>query len=241
MVPGAEIVVVPDAPGPLREVPGDRAPDEVDEILDDLLGPADDGGPGVADAVLATVGGAAIVLGLLLPSPLAVGLGVAAVLLGSILPARTLWRRVQRQRLVARQEEVLGAGTPLRVTPGPVADLVGAHRRLFALVAERPDAVGAEERAAAHAAVSDVATVLGGSAPSSAAERELVTERAHALADLVSVLEAASRPTSADGGPDADGREARLAARREVDRAAGGSSADDLRRLADRRRPGSHG
>jgi hypothetical protein len=236
---GDDIVVVPTAPGPLRRVPGARTPDEVDALLDDLFGPADDGGPGVADAVLATGGGATVVAGVVLSAPVVLGLGIGAVVLGSILPARSLWRRAQQRRLATRRAEVLGSGTPLRVSAGAVTDLVGAHDALFALVAATPDAVGAEERAAAHAAVADVAAVLGGGAPVGADEAAFVTERAAALTALVAGIEAASSApsSSSPSSDDAEARAARLAARQEVDRIEGSSSADRLRHLAEQHHP----
>ncbi len=227
---GDDVVVVPSAPGPLRRLPGGRTPDEVDELLDDLLGPTDDGGPGVADAVLATGGGAGVVAGLVLSAPVVLGIGVGAVVLGSVLPARSLWRQAQQRRLSARRTDVVGSGTPLRVSPGPVADLVAAHDALFALVASRPESVGGEERAAAHAAVADVAAVLGGGAPVGPDDTAFVSERAAALAALVAGI-SASGP-SRSPFDDAELRRARLAAREEVDRIEGSSSADRLRRLA---------
>jgi hypothetical protein len=234
---GDDVVVVPAGPGPLRRLPGARTPDEVDELLDDLLGPADDGGPGVADAVLATGGGAAVVTGLVLSAPVVLGLGVGAVVLGSILPARALWRRTQQQRLAARRDEALGTGTPLRVSPGPVADLVRAHDALFALVAVDPDAVGAEERAAAHAALADVAGVLGGGVPVTPEEARFVAERAEALGTLVARIEAEREAGRGGDADDGDARRARLAARHEVDRIEGSSSADRLHRLAEQHDP----
>lgn len=231
---GDDVVVVPATPGPLRRLPGARTPDEVDELLDEVFGPADDGGPGVADAVLATGGGAAVVAGVLVSSTGLLGVGIGAVVLGSVLPARSLWRQARGRRLAARRAEVLGEGTVLRVSPGPVADLVAAHEALFTLVASRPDAVGADERAAAHAAAADVAIVLGGGAPTGADEVAFVAERAAALTALVDGIS-----TAAPRHDDAEARRARLEARHEVDRIEGTSSVDRLRRLADDRRPGT--
>jgi hypothetical protein len=235
---GDEVVVVPEAPGPLRVVPGARSPDEVDALLDELFGPDDEGGPGVADAVLATGGGGAVVAGAVVGSTGLLGVGLAAVLLGSVLPARSLWRQAQRRRLTARREEALGAGLPLRVSPGPVADLVAAHRALSTVVTAAPDAVGAEERAAAHAAIADVAAVLGGGTPHDDEERAFVAERAEALAALVAGVEADAAAVRHD---DLERRRARLAARHEVDRIEGASSADRLRQLAADRRPEADG
>lgn len=215
---GGEVLVVPARPGPLRPLPGHRAPDEVDELLDDLFGPPDEGGPGPADAVLVGGGGAALVGGLAGGPVWLVGVGVVAVALGAILPARALWRGLSRRRLAARRSAVLGEGTPLRVTAGPVADLVDAHGALLAL----PD-VGPEALGAAHAAIADVAEVLAGSAPTDAEEAAFVADRAAALRALVDRLAG-----SAD-----EVRRARLAARQEVDRVGGTSSLDRLRALGD--------
>lgn len=225
---GDEVVVVPSEPGPLQRLPGARTPDEVDELLDDLFGPADDGGPGVADALLATGGGAAVVAGLVLSTPVVLAAGVGAVLLGSVLPARSLWRQAQQRRLAVQRAEIVGSGTPLRVSSGAVADLVGAYEALFALVTTSPERVGADERAAAHAAVADVATVLGGGTPVDEDEVRFVRDRGDALAALVARL--SSSGASRD---DAERRRARLAARQEVDRLSGSSSVDRLRQLAD--------
>ena len=131
-----------------------------------------------------------MVTGVVMSLPVVLALGGGAVVLGSILPARWLWRQAQQRRLAAQRADALGTGTPLRVSPGPVAELVGAHDALFTLVAAHPDAVGAEERAAAHAAAADVAAVLGGAAPSGADEIAFVTERAAALAVLAARIEA---------------------------------------------------
>jgi hypothetical protein len=170
-------------------------------------------------------------------APVVLAVGGGAVLLGSILPARSLWRQTQQRRLAAQRADVLGAGTPLRVSPGPVSTLVAAHDSLFALVAAHPDAVGAEERAAAHAAVADVAAVLGGAAPTAPDEIAFVADRADALAALAARIEAAV--AAGAGAPtDDEARRARLAARHEVDRIEGSSSADRLRRLADERTSG---
>jgi hypothetical protein len=233
---GDDIVVVPDAPGPLKAVPGARTPDEVDALLDELFGPDDDRGPGVADAVLATGGGAAVIAGLVLSAPVVIGLGAGAVVLGSILPTRSLWRQVGHRRLAAEREAVLGSGVALRVSPGPVAALVAAHGDLFTLVDGHPDAVGPEERAAAHAAVADVAIVLGGGVPTGPDEVAFVAESAEALASLVERLATEATVDGPEAGAwRAEARWARLAARREVDRIEGSSSADRLRRLTDER------
>jgi len=228
---GDAVVVVPSRPGPLRRLPGARTPDEVDALLDEIFGPDDECGPGVGDAVLATGGGATLVAGLLVSSTGLIGMGIGAVALGSVLPARAVWRQVRQRRLAARRSELLEEGVALRVSPGPVADLVAAHDALSALAAARPEAVGAEARGAAHAAVADVAVVLGGGVPEGDDELAFVAERAAALAavvDAVAADGARTRPVD-----DADARRARLAARREVDEVEGRSSADRLRDLAD--------
>lgn len=225
------IVVVPAAPGPLRPYPTTRR-DDVDEILADLVGPPDDAGPGVADAAVATGGGVAVVAGLVVASPLLLAGGAGVVLVGSVLPARALWRRVERRRLHAERAAALDGGLPLRVSAGPVAALVAAHDDLFATVASDPAAVRPEERAAAHAAVRDVAVVLAGGAPAGDDEVLFVTARAEALRAVVDAVE---RWRVEEVGA---ARRARLEARQEVDAAAGGSAVAELRDLARQRAEG---
>lgn len=116
---GIEIVVVPPEPGAVRPLPdGRKERDDVDEVVDELLGAADDRPPGPVDALLVLSGG---------------GL---------------------------------------------------AHRRVLA-------GGGSERiRSAAHAAVAEVATVLGGAPAGDEASRTFVRERADAVTALADALDA---------------------------------------------------
>src|SRR6187431_1809141 len=90
------MVVVPRRPGPLRQLDGgDRAPDELDAVLDDLFGAPDTRGPSLTDAVLVGGGLAVAVAGAVLGSRPAVVVGLVALALGLVLPARAAWQRLR--------------------------------------------------------------------------------------------------------------------------------------------------
>jgi hypothetical protein len=230
-------VVVPPRPGPLRAF-GREAPDrdEVDELLDDVLGEPDQRGPGLADAAL-IVGGAALVVNAQLASWPAITTvaGAAAVLLGLVLPIRSLWRRLEPGRRDRRSQTLLGEGTLLRTDSVPVRDLVAAHGRLEAGAAPLSPSVRAEVAFVAHGALSEVASLLEGRSPTTAIEIDYIEARRAALDDLATTL---ADPRVGDG--DASRRRALVEARREVEEIAGTSSVSAAAELA-RRLRGSEG
>jgi len=109
----------------------------------------------------------------------------------------------------------------MRVDHDAVAELVAAHRRFT----DAADAAGTSERSRlesiAHAALYEVASLLGGQRPQSPAELEYVQTRTRALGELVDVVVEVGL---ANGDPIA--RQARIEARRDV-KDHGGSSLTD--------------
>ena len=187
------IVIVPPTPAPLvRPEGGGRRRDDLDELIDDLL-PDTDEGPGPVDAGL-LAGGAGLLAWTVLGNPpeLATFAGVAALGLGSILPVRAAWRWLSGRRREAR----LARGTPLRVGDATVARLVAAYEQLDAA----PDAA----RAAAHAALTEVASLLQGRVPASDRERRYVAARTEAVEGLVAALAEVDPAAGDDAAVDTD-------------------------------------
>jgi hypothetical protein len=224
-------VVVPRRPGPVVPVDGlrtARARDDLDEIIDELL-PDVEEAPGWFDAALITVGLALVASGLVLAVPIALVIGGIVLALGAVLPVRAAWRRAARRRADRRRKAVLDGGELLDASSSGVARLVEGYGALIELAdAARPE-VGGAATAAAHAAVSEVASLLGGRAPGTERERAYVAQRAGAIAALADALrEAGARPDPSVVGPDAV-----LDAREEVDRLSPFDSVTRLEELTD--------
>jgi hypothetical protein len=163
-------VIVPHRPGPLVDVP-------------DEGGSAPEPRPGLfgAPEIVLTVGGGALFAAVLLtslPQWLSV-VAVACLSLGLALPAHAALLLAMRRRAERRRRETLGRGTVLDVTKPSVRRLVAAYGRL-----ERTAGAGMA-RDAAHLALTEVATLLGGRAPESTEESYVVcrAEAVSALAD----------------------------------------------------------
>jgi len=219
----SSVVIVPSRPGPLESLGGsERNRDEVDELLDDMFGEPDERGPGVADAVLVVGGAGAVVGGLAasLPGVVLVG-GAVAVALGIVLPVRSGWRRLTANRRQAQLAARLAGGIPMRIDHEAVAELVAAHVRLTEAAHDANTSERSRLQSIAHAAVYEVASLLGGQRPQSPAELEYVQTRTRALGELVDVVVEVGL---ANGDPIA--RQARIEARRDV-KDHGGSSLTD--------------
>lgn len=168
-------VTVPPRPGRLRAV--SRGRDGLDDVLDEVLGPVPDGGPGVTDALLLAAGAAALLAVPLAGAPPVAGVaGAALVLLGLALPARGL---LQRRR---------GRGVVLAASDPDVGRLVTAHDRVADLVAAEPSDLAREALSTAHLAVVEVAALLGGRPPAGPDERAYCTARSSALERLAEAL-----------------------------------------------------
>ena len=106
--------------------------------------------------------------------------------------------------------------------------LLAAHERLIGASSSLAAPPRARVQAVAHAAVLEVASLLGGRSPVAEAEEGYVAARTHALADLASTV---ADPRVGDG--ERDRRRALVEARHEVEQLAGSSSlteASDLSR-----------
>jgi hypothetical protein len=222
-------VIVPARPGPLVRL-GDleRGPDEIDELLDDVFGEPDDRGPGPVDAVL-VVGGLGVITGgqaASLPAVVTV-CGAAAVALGAVLPLRSLWRRVGSARRASRLQSLLGDGVLLRTDHSSIEQLLAAHHRLLSVTAPLATAPRARVHDVAHAALLEVASLLGGRPPVAQVEVDYVAARTHALEDLAATV---ADPRVGDG--ETDRRRALVEARREVEQLAGSSSLTDASDLS---------
>jgi hypothetical protein len=184
--PEQAVVVVPAEPGPVRALPGRRRErDDVDEVVDELLGVVDDRPPGPVDAAL-VAGGAGLAAWAGVaggPSWALVGGGVLAVL-GVALPATWAWRRMSEHRLRRRQGRALAGGLPLAVDGPEVQALLAAHDRVMR------GARSPRIRSGAHAAVIEVAALLGGAPAHDDASRTFVRDRAEAVTALAAALEA---------------------------------------------------
>jgi hypothetical protein len=228
------VVVVPGRPGPLRRLDdAERGRDDVDDVLDDLFGEPDGRGPGIADAVLVAGGAGVAAVGVLASFPTAITVaGVAAAGLGLSLPVRSAWRRAAAQRRTRRVAAVVGDGMLLRTDDEPLLRLVAAHEQIERVAGAGEQAERA--RSVAHGAAHEVASLLEGRLPATAAEREYVTARVLALEELAAELADPSLPPA-----DHRERQAVVEARREIEAIAGDSSvadaADLLRDLRRRR------
>jgi hypothetical protein len=185
------VVVVPRRPGPVIFLDGDRTRrerDELDDLIDELL-PEIDEEPGWFDVALLLLGG-----GLLLwpwvsgPPPVVAMLGVIAICLGCVLPIRTSWRHARQRRALSRRDARLAQGVLLDISSPNVAALVSAYEDLFRVAGGSSPWVGGPATPAAHVALMEVASLLGGQPPRSERQRAFVDQRARAVADLCDAL-----------------------------------------------------
>jgi hypothetical protein len=182
--------------------------DELDELVDDLLGEDTTSGPGVADVVLLLAGVVLLVLGLVMGAAVLIVIGIVVTLLGAILPARALWRRWSGQRTTRR----LAGALVLDVADATTARLADAYAAVVGATAE----ADVDARESALLAVREAASLLEGRRPTGPGETEYVERRADALAQLARAL--GRRP------PPADDRDRVVQARNELDAATGTGS-----------------
>lgn len=230
-------MVVPYQPGLLidPEASEARDRDELDELVDDLF-PDVDEQPGWFDAGLTAVGVGLLAWAILGDGPrIATVLGVVAVGLAGVLPVRSAWRWLRRRTRDRRTSARLASGVALEVSSPSVSRLVGPYRSLFDATEGLDPALAEPARAAAHAAVSEVATLLDGRMPTSDGELRYVDDRATALAALVAELRAGPHDRTAATAPASDARavdaDLVVAAREELDRLSSSGSVDRLEHL----------
>lgn len=212
-------LVVPHQPGPLISFganrPG-RSRDDLDELIDDLL-PDVDELPGLFDVVLVVAGLALVGWSLLAGGPTwALVVGLIGAGLGSVLPLRSGWRRLEHRRTRRRHLESLRQGSALDVSSPEVVALEAAYVQLWAAADGLDAGLASTARSAAHGAMLEVASVLGGQSPSTQPEREYVAARSQAISDLTVALRT-DDPDRTDAGANGASPELLVAARRELD------------------------
>lgn len=206
------LVVVPAvAGGALTLISNDRQRDDVEGLLDELLGEDTTDGPGITDVLLFVAGLATVVWGLSASNSLLVGVGVIAAILGVILPLRSLGRRVRARRTRDSIERARSSAGVLAIDAPENSRLAAQYERVLAATEPADGAA----RLAALTALQEVASLLGGRHPSGAAEAEYVRSRADALSRLADFLDA--RPPERDA-------HAMIEARNELDLIAGTGS-----------------
>jgi hypothetical protein len=197
--PGARtrrIVVVPRAIGPLRDPasPATASSDDLDQLIDEVFGPPPQDRPGIFDAVLVIGGLVLLAWGLATNGgTLPVLVGGTAVVLGLALPLRSLVRAVRRRDAQRRWGRALGTGYALDAGHPATAALVEAYERVLAATELPGVMVDAQAIEPVHAAVVDVATLLGGGPPVGAAQVEYVEKRAGAIGSVADELERGHR------------------------------------------------
>lgn len=184
------MVVVPHRPGPLisLEKRPRRQRDDLDDLVDDMLPDVEDG-PGPVDAAIVAAGLGLLAWALLGSTPRAVlVIGIVLLALGTVLPIRAAWRAAGARRDGRRRQALLRDGLPLDTSEPHSARLAAAYGGLVDRSADTAPSSGREVIAAAHATLLEVASLLGGRAPSTDQEVAYVERRASALDDLVRAL-----------------------------------------------------
>jgi hypothetical protein len=184
------MVVVPWAPGPLLVPAGDRTPDGIDDLVDELFGSDIDEQPSWFDLGL-FAGGAGLFAWSLLSgaSTALVVIGAIAGLLGCILPIRAAWRAVRGRGVQRRRQAVLERGLALAAEHPATSGLISAYRSLLAGAAlPAAAAFGEEAVTAAHQALVEVATRLDGKPPTRPDDVEYIASRTNAVETLSEAL-----------------------------------------------------
>jgi hypothetical protein len=171
MSPAVATRFVPERTGPLLR--SKRADD--DELLEEIFGPDESGGPGAFDMVLIAAGAGLLIWGLLAGLVALDVFGGIALLLGLVLPMRSLASRRKQRRQPGLP---LDAGDPL------VSRLVAASDQIFADTS--PAHVVAQP--VTHLAAVEVATLLKGQPPGGPAQSAYVSERVELLERLAKRL-----------------------------------------------------
>jgi hypothetical protein len=190
------LVVVPRMAGPLIDVDAAAASrvDDLDAAIDEFFGETTDEPAGPLDAALVLGGlglvGWSVIAGA--PAPVLIA-GVCSTLLGIALPARAVATGSRERRRASSRERAVADGLPLDASDPTVRALVDAYQVCWAAAA-KPVVPGASDASeAAHLAVVEVASLLGGGRPMAEAEVEYVRARTKAIGRLTLRLERAQR------------------------------------------------
>ena len=236
------LVLVPRSAGPLRPLDArrGRTGDDLDILIDEVFGPSTDEGPGPFDVVL-VVGGLLLVGWSWLTGGSGpwIAVGVGMIVLGVALPARSAVRAARARRVARREERALGTGLALDVADPSVGTLAGSYDALVHAAGLPGVTNGREVIAAGHAAVLEVASLLGGRPPLTDEERAYVDRRTLAIRDLTAQLSRTYRVwrrgrqlEQQDATQEARDRAAAVAnARAELEATTGTGAVEELARL----------
>ena len=180
-------VIVPRRPGSLREYQprSRRRRDELDDLIDELFGPATDEKPGRFDAGLAVVGLSLAAWAIILGGPrVALWIGVSAIVLGLALPARAVLRRFDLSRSGGLRRRTIGRALLLDASQPATVALIDAYARLMQMSCMQGTGNPKQIVSAGHAAVVEVARRLDGQPPDSPAKVRFVSKRTDAMEAL---------------------------------------------------------
>jgi len=240
-LPPRRVLVVPTRPGPLRPFEAAATPDELDELVDDIFGGTTDERPGPFDLLLFVGGIALLGWGWLTGGLVLVALGAVGLVLGLALPVRQLVASANARRTADRRRRLVGAGLLLDADDAATGGLVEAYGSLVRLSDGSTSPMGADALTAGHAAVREVASLLGGRRPATDAERAYVGRRTEAMRNVTASLlhSGALRGTDGDAdltAPDSAARVAVVQARELLEADTGVGAVDELQRLDKRLR-----
>jgi len=190
------LVVVPRTVGPLIDADAatGRTADDLDTAIDEMFGETTDEKPGPLDAVL-LVGGVGVSAWAILISaqgPL-LFIGLAMALLGIALPARSVARASRGRRRTATRRRAIGDGFPLDASEPTIKALCHAYDACLQAAAPAGLPHAPEAVDAAHLAMLEVGSLLGGGQPVADAEREYIQKRTKAIRRMTVALERANR------------------------------------------------
>ncbi len=233
------LVVVPRTAGPLVDVDATStgAADELDAAIDELFGEPTDGSAGPVDAVLVLGGICLTGWSLLGGAPTVVLVaGIGATLLGLALPAHAVATSARSRRRASSRGRAIGDGLALDASDPTVRSLIDAYGACVAATTAPGLPYARDAADAAHLAVVEVASLLGGGRPVADAEVEYVQKRTEAIGRLTRSLRRSHRQrvearldASIHRTPADDGRATALTqARVELETATGLGSLDRL-------------
>jgi len=190
------LVVVPRVAGPLVDV--DAMPagpaDELDAAIDDLFGPSTDESAGPVDAALILGGVGLAGWSLVTGAPGAVlALGIGAALLGIALPAHAVATSARSRRRASARGHAIGDGLALDASDPTVRSLADAYAACVAATTAPGLPYARDAAEAAHLAVVEVASLLGGGRPVADAEIDYVQKRTEAIGLLTRRLRRSHR------------------------------------------------
>ena len=160
-------------------------------------------------------------------------------MLGVALPARSAFRVARARRVASREERALSTGLALDVSDPGVGTLASSYDALVHAAGLPGVTKGREVIDAGHAAVLEVASLLGGRRALTDEERAYVDRRTQAIRDLTAQLSRTNRVWRRSRLPDPqdvtqeerDHAAAVANARQELESATGSSAVDELERL----------